>query len=115
MPNTDTESNEEFASESEAESNYGDHNEAGSNYRDHNEAWSNYGDLNDTEDYFQALDSLSKLWLSIQLTHNVSLAAAYEFWKVALIRFPKLLQLKESEEITRKVPQFVHLLSLIHI
>ena len=48
-------------------------------------------------------------WLSVHLTHNVSLSATYEFWKLGLAAFPLLMQFKEEENISRKTPQFVQL------
>ena len=60
-------------------------------------------------DYYDMLDALVKKWMTIHLTHNVSLTATYEFWRVALNFFPKLKERKEKDEITRKTPQFSHL------
>ena len=59
--------------------------------------------------YYDMLDALVKKWMTIHLTHNVSLTATYEFWRVALNFFPKLKERKERDEITRKTPQFSHL------
>ena len=61
------------------------------------------------QNYSDLLHKLSIKWLSVHLTHNVSLEATYEFWKIALLCMPLLVQYKEEEEITRKTPQFVHL------
>ena len=60
-------------------------------------------------DYFDMLEDLSKKWLAIHLTHNVSLTATYEFWKLALIAMPKLMQMKNEQDIQRKTPQLVQL------
>ena len=60
-------------------------------------------------DYFDMLDNLSKKWMSVHLTHNVSLTATYEFWKLAMKTIPKLMDVKKRQDIQRKTPQLVHL------
>ena len=60
------------------------------------------------QNYFALLHELSKLWLSIQLSHKVSLKAADHFWAAALECFPKLYCAKMRQNIKRKTPQFVH-------
>ena len=58
------------------------------------------------EDYFDILDELSRRWLSIQLTHDVSLKAADEFWRLAVEWMPALYSAKDRCHIRKKVPQF---------
>ena len=62
----------------------------------------------DRDDYNTALQSFSKKWLSIQLTHKTSASATNTFWKAALESLPKLLELKVEENIRKNVPTFVH-------
>ena len=68
-----------------------------------------YYDAPEPTDYFEMLEDLAKKWLSIHLTHNVSLTATYEFWKLALKAMPKLMEVKKAQNIDRKTQQLVHL------
>ena len=62
----------------------------------------------DHEDsYFDILEQLSQLWLSIQLSHKVSMKAADQFWAVGLHWFKKLFDAKNNQKIRFKTPQFV--------
>ena len=55
-------------------------------------------------DLFQ---SFSKQWLHAQLSHHVSLSATNSFWALSMKYVPKLIAMKEQENIKKKVPQFV--------
>lgn len=59
--------------------------------------------------YENLLYSLSKKWLLIQLTHDVSAAAANAFWDVALTFFPGLAAAKKNCGAIKKVPGYIHL------
>ena len=58
------------------------------------------------ENYFSVLESLSKKWLSAQLTHHVSAAGANTFWDIAMDAIPKMVSIKDVEGVTRKTPRF---------
>ena len=51
-------------------------------YSDPDDDGGDSGDNPGGPGYFDLLDELSKKWLAIQLTHNVSLKATDAFWKV---------------------------------
>ena len=55
------------------------------------------------------LESLSKKWQLIQLTHNVSAAATNSFWQFGLSLFPGLVAAKEMSGTNKNVPGFIHL------
>lgn len=65
------------------------------------------------ESYQQWFKALSNEWLHSQLTHNVSLAASNSFWELAFKYLPKLMELKEEERISKKIPQFLQVNGLI--
>ena len=60
----------------------------------------------DDEDYFDLLYQFSKEWLSVQLTHQVSLSAADAFWKLALKFMPRIIKSKGNNNVRRKIPKF---------
>ena len=97
-PEIDLESNQNYASESDSD-----------NDSDKDTDSDSEDVAMDATGYFDLLDQLVKDWMSIQLTHNVSLTATYEFWKLALKTFPKLMEVKKAENVERKTPQFIHL------
>ena len=70
-------------------------------------------DEDDDEDEDISFNSLfysfSKQWLNAQLNHNVSLAASNSFWNLAFKYVSKLHELKETENIKRKIPQFMQI------
>ena len=61
------------------------------------------------EHYFDLLAALSKKWLFVQLTHNVSAAATNSFWEIAMKFIPNLVKAKKDLDIKSKVPGFVHI------
>ena len=62
----------------------------------------------DVENYFNLLQAFSKRWLSIQLTHNVSLKATDAFWKLAVNSLRKIYRARKLEKIKKNIPQFTH-------
>ena len=66
-------------------------------------------DMFEPSDYYSILDDMSKKWMSVHLSHNVSLAATYEFWNLAVKMIPKLIAAKERQDVVKNIPQFVHL------
>ena len=58
------------------------------------------------DSYNDIFRAFSNAWLETQLTHHVSLTAANKFWSLSQNYMPKLLDLRKTEHITRKVPQF---------
>ena len=67
-------------------------------------------DMSDDGDhnYLELLDEFAKKWLTVQLRHDVSLAAANEFWKVSISHMRRLLQAKDKQNVTRPIPQFIN-------
>ena len=66
------------------------------------------------ENYFSALNKLSKKWIATQLTHNVSAEATNTFWKLSMDLLPDMLSLKSRDNITRKTPKFPHQRRKLH-
>lgn len=58
--------------------------------------------------YSNLLQKFSEKWLLVQLTHQVSGAAANSFWKLSMETLPKLLEARSNEEVTKHVPGFIH-------
>ena len=58
--------------------------------------------------YDSVFTSFTENWLQTQLTHHVSLAGANAFWKLCFKYVKEMYELKEAENITRAIPQFVH-------
>ena len=58
------------------------------------------------EDYNSLLNSMSRKWYFAQLSHNVSGTAAEAFWEIGRFFWPKLIQAKLQEGITKKTPLF---------
>ena len=54
-------------------------------------------------------NSFSKQWLQTQLTHHVSLAASNDFWKLAFSYVSQIHELKQQENSTSKIPQFLQI------
>lgn len=52
-----------------------------------------------------SLEAFSKKWLSVQMTHEVSAAAANSFWKEAFQFIPNFIPNNESSHI----PGFIHM------
>ena len=52
-------------------------------------------------------DSFSKQWLHTHLTHHVSLAASNTLWQLAFKYVSKIQELKQHEDVKRKIPQFL--------
>ena len=61
----------------------------------------------DDDSYQVWLKAFSNECLHSQLTHHVSLAATNSMWNLAFKYIPKLMELKEKEGITKRIPQFV--------
>lgn len=61
------------------------------------------------DDYKTILDFLSKEWIKIELTHQVSKVASNAFWSMAKNWFPRLFHAKEMQNIHRKTPNFAHI------
>ena len=57
--------------------------------------------------YKDVLHSLSRQWLSSQLTHKVSGKATNLFWDIAFQFIPKLLDMKHREGRTKNIPKFI--------
>ena len=55
----------------------------------------------------ELFDSFSSQWLTTQLTHRVSLEASNAFWVSAMNHIPRIFELKKSEGIKGKIPQFM--------
>ena len=45
----------------------------------------------------------------VQLTHDVSAAAANSFWKIASTSIPELFHAREELQIKKNVPGYIHL------
>ena len=74
----------------------------GDDPHDSDNTMDNEGDMS----YIDLLYQMSRAWLSVQLTHEVSVAATDAFWAVAITNMKKLLEAKANEGITRKIPMF---------
>ena len=72
---------------------------------------SDYGNESedDSDNYFEILESITKKWLLIQLTHNVSAAATNSFWQASFDSIPILCAVKERCNIDVNVPGFIHI------
>lgn len=57
-------------------------------------------------DYESLLFQMSKKWYLTFLDHKVSITAAEEFWRISRLFWPKILQAKQEEGVTRKTPLF---------
>ena len=66
-------------------------------------------DVSDGEDYVTVLKNLSEKWLMVQLTHQVSAAAANSFWDSAVQSIPNLMECKKRSSVKKNVPGFIHL------
>ena len=60
------------------------------------------------------MENFTKEWIRTKLTHHVSLAGADEFWKLSFKYVGDMLRLKEAENVTKGVPQFVHMRRLMY-
>ena len=56
--------------------------------------------------YYRLLYSFSKQWLSIQLTHRVSITATDTFWNLAFSGISELLSFRDEHNICKKIPKF---------
>ena len=61
----------------------------------------------DQRDYFEMLNTLSKEWLQIELSHKVSKTATNAFWSLAQ-KMTELFEVKNQTNVNRKTPQFSH-------
>ena len=58
------------------------------------------------KDYHSILEELSRQWQLIELDHNVSKTACNQFWNIAFKFIPELMEEKDRQNISRKIPQF---------
>lgn len=58
------------------------------------------------ESYHSIYLKLTEAWILSELGHRMSLTASNEFWKIATEFFPRLIEAKQRESITKKIPQF---------
>ena len=49
---------------------------------------------------------MSRKWYLAQLKHEVSATAAEAFWEIARSFWPRIVEAKQQEEITKKTPLF---------
>ena len=63
----------------------------------------------DSDAYNDILGSITKKWLLIQLTHNVSAAATNSFWDAAFDSIPMLNAAKGRWQSDKDVPGFINL------
>ena len=63
----------------------------------------------ENEDYYDLLATLSKKWLNVQLTHQVSAAATNSFWAIANTFLPVISAAKDKCNVNKNVPGFVHI------
>lgn len=68
----------------------------------------------EAEDYESMLSKLSKDWLEIELSHNVSKVAANAFWNLSRNSFHQMFRVKELQNVTRKTPSFEHIRRKLH-
>ena len=68
----------------------------------------------EVQDYETILKKLSKDWLEIELSHNVSKVAANSFWDLGRKMFHNLFQAKELQNVRKKTPSFVHMRRRLH-
>ena len=78
------------------------------------ESWEGNEEDEDENEYFRLLQALSEKWLLVELCHTVSKAATNAFWELAISLIPSLLATKKGLNITRKIPQFVHVRRKLH-
>lgn len=60
------------------------------------------------DNYKAIFENVSKKWLNVQLTHDVSMAAANSFWTQAIRFFPALASARERSGVEKSVPGFIH-------
>lgn len=53
--------------------------------------------------------SFTRQWQNAQLKHHVSLAGCNKFWKLSFKYVSKIIELKERENIKRKIPLFLQI------
>ena len=68
-----------------------------------------FSDDDEVENYKGLLDELSKKWLNVQLTHEVSASATESFWKTAMNLMPPLFEHRNRLHIQKNVPGYKHL------
>lgn len=61
------------------------------------------------DDYDTILKHLSKKWLEVERTHNVSKTCSDAFWELGKEWFHKLFTTKANQNVRRKTPSFVHI------
>ena len=69
---------------------------------------SSNNEASDEDDSFQySFKAFSNQWLHTQLTHKVSLAASNSMWNLAMKNVQNLMELKERDGVSKKIPQFL--------
>ena len=66
-------------------------------------------EYHDEDDYDVILTHLSKEWLKIELNHQVSKVATQTFWELGKKWFHRMFLAKQSQNISKKTPSFVHI------
>ena len=65
-------------------------------------------------DYNSIYSRLTKDWMLLEVKHRVSKTGSNEFWSLASKSFPKLIEAKEIEGTTGKIPQFRTIREQLH-
>ena len=68
-----------------------------------------FGEVPPLESYEDMLQYLGKVWIETTVRHNVSIEGASHLWRLAFKFMGKILNKKEADGDTRKLPQFKHL------
>ena len=75
---------------------------------------SSHEDGAENEDYFSILKEITRRWLHIESNHNISKTASDKLWRLVTAEFSNLLRARESENISRKIPQLQQLRKQTH-
>ena len=65
-------------------------------------------------DYKSLFTQFTKDWMLLEVNHRVSNRASNEFWSLAVKSFPRLLEAKQLEGRTRKIPGFRSIRKHLH-
>ena len=65
-------------------------------------------------DYQSLLEDLYDKWMTTELDHTVSKIASNSFWSVAFQYIPKLMEARQVQQVTKKVPTFNHIRRKLH-
>ena len=77
------------------------------------DSWEDENEEQDNE-YQVLLQTLTEKWLLVELNHTVTKAATNAFWRLATSLLPSLFDAKKRLDVTRKIPQFVHIRRQLH-